>query len=137
MSYHDGCVVPPSAAGFLEPYTVRVVIEPVAPYPEAAQFLCRLLEELAEASEAEGATLIGHIKCLLSMGDHRLSCNLTSRRTGASCGASPSGRLLLDQPAGLSLAVLVYGLAASSIAELARRVFDRLLLPGGASWRLA
>lgn len=132
---HGHKEAPSSAAGFLEPFTTRIQIGPAPGQLEAEGFLSGLLDDLAAVCEAEGATLIGHIKCFLSSGQDRVHCSLASRRTGAHCGASTAGSIPLERAAELHLAVLVYGLPADTVRRLAHQTLDRHLLPLGIAWR--
>ena len=101
---------PPSAAGYLEPYGIRVTLHlashvapgeaaeqpagrPVA--PAAAEFepqaaLVALLQSVAEACVASGGVVIGHLKCQLHLPDMAVACNLTSLRQGAQCIVRPA-----------------------------------------------
>ncbi len=126
---------PPSAAGFFDPFGIRVLIGPASATPDRERMLRGLLEDVAASCEAEGATVIGHIKCFLASRDGGVHCNLTSRRTGARCSASASAVLVLDEPVELDLAVLVYGLSQDTIASLVHRALDRCLEPLGVVWR--
>jgi|WetSurMetagenome_2_1015567.scaffolds.fasta_scaffold71355_2 hypothetical protein len=125
---------PPSAAGFLEPFGMRVTLGPAPGGFGTEDFLTGLLQDLAAACEAAGATVIGHLKCFLSSGEAGVHCNLTSTRLGARCGGA-SGAVPLDRPVELDLAVLVYGLPAATIATLAAGVLDSRLFPLGIAWR--
>lgn len=129
--------VPPSAAGHLEPYGAWVTLSADSVALDAGSFLVAFLEGLAEECVASGATLIGHLKCLLHLPGGRLACNLTSLRAGARCTA-PDGRppLVLSpgELARLDLAVLVYGLAEQTIDGLVRSMLVRLTGPHAVSW---
>jgi hypothetical protein len=125
---------PPSAAGFLEPYGLRVRLGPAAGELAVQEFLTGLLDDLAAACEAAGATVIGHLKCFMSDGDRRVHCNLTSRRTGARCSGHPSAALSLEPALRLDLAVLVYGLSSGTIDRLTRQGLDSRLVPLGIPW---
>jgi hypothetical protein len=127
---------PPSAAGFLEPFGMRVTLGPAPGGFDTEEFLTGLLQDLAEACEAAGATVIGHLKCFLSSGEAGVHCNLTSTRLGARCGGA-SQAVPLDRPAELHLTVLVYGLPAATIARLATEALDSRLSPAGVLWRQA
>ncbi len=136
MSDHEH--TPPSAAGFIEPFGMRVQIDPAAsgtPFFDARSFLTAFLDDVAAACEAEGASLIGHIKCFLSNGHDSVHCNLTSRRIGACCGGSDTGHLPLDRPIDVDLAVLVYGLPREAITLLVLRALEQRLEPLGVAWR--
>jgi hypothetical protein len=128
---------PPSAAGLLEPFGVRVQFGPV---PERADgsdpegLLTGLLEDLAAACESAGATVIGHIKCFMTDGSAVMQCSLTSRRFGAQCSPG-TGVVSLARPVELDLAVLVYGLPRDVIAQLTRETLDRRLGELGIAWR--
>jgi hypothetical protein len=144
---HGACSVPPSAAGHLEPYGVRVMLRPAADELEPQEFLVALLQDLAAACLASGASLIGHLKCLLHVPGHAVACNLTSLREGAKCSVRPdpgaasgapaaSIALKLGQDARLDLAVLVYGLPAETIDILVRAALSRLLGPLDVRWSI-
>jgi hypothetical protein len=128
---------PPSAAGLLEPFGVRVQFGPV---PESARgsdpegLLTGLLEDLAAGCESAGATVVGHIKCFLSDGDAAMHCSLVSRRSGARCSVNAKD-ISLARPVQLDLAVLVYGLHRDAIAQLVRDALDRGLGGRGITWR--
>ena len=130
--------VPPSAAGHLEPYACRVALEAGATGLEPADLLVRLLDGVAAACLQSGATVIGHLKCLLRLPAGVLACNLTSVRSGARCaeGAAAPQALQPGEPARLDLVVLVYGLPAATVAELVRESLTQLLDPLGAAWSL-
>ena len=81
---------PPSAAGHLEPYGARVRLRPGREPLAAAPFLKDLLDGIAAACVAAGATLIGHLKCVLHTEAGVVPCNLTSLRTGAVCRGAAS-----------------------------------------------
>ena len=140
--------VPPSAAGHLEPYGVRVMLQPASGGLDAQEFLVAFLQDLAAACLVSGATVIGHLKCLLHAPGHAVACNLASLREGAKCsvcassgaapdavpspgsgGPSTSAALKPGQEARLDLAVLVYGLPAATIDVLVRAALSRLLGP--------
>ena len=146
---------PLSAAGPLEPYGVRVMLRPASGEFEPQQFLSTFLQDLAAACVTSGASVIGHLKCLLHMPDHAIACNLTSLREGARCsvrsspGAAPSAApstapsaaltpvaLRPGQEARLDLAVLVYGLPAETVDAIVRAALSRLLGSLDVSWSL-
>ena len=91
---------------------------------------------VAAACVQAGATVIGHLKCVLHLPAGVLACNLTSVRSGARCaeGAAAPQALQPGEPARLDLVVLVYGLPAAAVAELVRERLSRLLDPLGAAW---
>lgn len=129
--------VAPSAAGHLEPYGARVTLSADSAALDAGPFLVAFLEGLAGECVASGATLIGHLKCLLHLPGGRLACNLTSLRAGARCTAPDGQPALLLNPgevARLDLAVLVYGLAEQTIDGLVRSMLARLTGPHAVSW---
>jgi hypothetical protein len=136
MSDGHQATPPPSAAGFLEPFGMRVTLGPAPGDFDTEEFLTGLLQDLAAACEAAGATVVGHLKCFLSSSEAGVHCNLTSTRLGARCGGV-SRAVSLDRPAELDLAVLVYGLPAATIATLAAGVLDSRLSPAGIPWRQA
>ncbi len=127
---------PPSAAGHLEPYGIRATLRCGPSAADARLLLATLLEGLAAECVAAGATVIGHLKCLLHLDGGTLACNLTSVRGGASCGAWSEGTpawLKPGETARLDLAVLVYGLSADVIDGLVRaRLSDAVARHGGA-----
>jgi hypothetical protein len=132
---------PPSAAGYLDPYSVRITIEPTSRALEPEKFLTALLEDLAAGCLASGASVIGHLKCLLHTPTGVLACNLTSIRSGAACaapagGAEAAAPLEQGESACLDLAVLVYGLPVDTVDALLRRVLVSLLEPSGVAWCL-
>jgi hypothetical protein len=129
----DPRATPPSAAGFLEPYGARVTLQPGDHDLDAELFLKMLLEQIA-SSCLEGASVIGHLKCLLRAGGRRLRCNLTSVRLGATCRGEGEAPLSLGSGAELDLAVLVYGLPAVTIDGLVGEALRGLLSPMGVSW---
>jgi hypothetical protein len=129
--------LPPSAAGQLEPYGARIILEPTAGPLDPQLFLTSLLQDLAAACVASGASVIGHLKCLLHLPGGTLACNLTSVRGGAKCSPrSTEGTpaLVLGQHVRLDLAVLVYGLPAPTIAGLVHDVLTQLLQPLAVDW---
>jgi len=125
---------PPSAVGFMEPYGVRLVLAPSESNLDVEPFLKTLLEDVATACMAEGASLIGHLKCLLRAGSGRVSCNLTSVRSGAVCRGDRLGALAMTDGAELDLAVLVYGLPAATIDRVVLAALDKLLRPARICW---
>ena len=129
---------PPSAAGHLEPYGIRVALRSVPPEFEPEVFLVTLLQDLATACVASGASLIGHLKCLFHIPGYSFACNLTSLREGARCSALGAAPLPAALPsardARLDLAVLVYGLPSATIDALALAALGRLLDPAAVTW---
>lgn len=125
---------PPSAAGFLEPYGARVTLPPEDHDLDAELFLKALLEEIASSCLEDGASVIGHLKCLMYAGDRRLRCNLTSVRSGATFRGDGEAPLPPGSGAELDLAVLVYGLPAVTIDRLVEDALRKLLSPMGISW---
>jgi hypothetical protein len=135
--HHHHQAVPPSAAGQLEPYGIRVMLRSGPAELDAEPFLVALLESLAAGCTAAGATVIGHLKCLLHLPDGTLACNLTSLNGGARCsarGTAQASRLPAGAEGRLDLAVLVYGLSADGIDGLARAALARLLDPTPVRW---
>jgi hypothetical protein len=134
----------PSAAGHLEPFGARLDLclgagsRPLEP----RQFVTALLEDVAASCLEAGASVIGHLKCVLHTPDGVLVCNLTSARSGARCreshreGEAPLPPLRTGDTAHLDLAVLVYGLSAASVGTLLRHALSRLLAPFGVSWSI-
>ena len=132
MSGHTHC--PPSAAGRLEPYGTRVRLQPGTQSLEAAPFLKDLLEEIALRCVAAGATVIGHLKCVLHTPAGPVLANLASVRSGAVCRGEGRERVESGEEAGLDLAVLVYGLSAVEIDKVVSASLAHLLEPAGANW---
>jgi hypothetical protein len=134
--HHD---TPPSASGYLEAYGARATLRPDRAAPEPESLLVSFLEALAAECVAAGATVIGHIKCLLHLSEGALACNLTSVRGGATCsarGATAPPLWAAGQEARLDLAVLVYGLSAQTIDGLVRAALARSFDPAGIAWVL-
>jgi hypothetical protein len=134
--------VPPLAAGHLEPYGTRITIRPTSQELDPEQFIVALLEGLAARCVASGASVIGHLKCLLHMPGNALVCNLTSMRSGATCAgqtrvSEARSPLVPGESACLTLTVLVYGLPAARIDTLLREGLGRLLDPLGVTWSFA
>ena len=132
--------IPPSAAGRLEPYGARVLLQPTSRRLEPQQFLTALLEDLAASCLASGALVIGHLKCLLHTPGGVIACNLTSVRSGARCTAREEDATRVLEPgvsARLDLAVLVYGLPAATVDVLLRRALAGLLEPLEVAWSMA
>jgi hypothetical protein len=96
-------------------------------------FLTRLLEDLAASCLASGASVIGHIKCLLRASDGALAGNLTSVRSGASVGGLPGAPALSVLQGGdnaeLEITILVYDVSAQTIDALFDETLARLLSP--------
>jgi len=82
--------VPPSAAGQLEPYGVRVTLQPASGELQPQEFLVAFLQDLAAACLVSGRPVIGHLKCLLHAPGHAVACNLASLREGAKCSVRAS-----------------------------------------------
>jgi hypothetical protein len=120
-------VPPPSAGPGFEPYGLKVHLGPAPAGLSPERLLIDLLGDIALGCLAEGATVIGHLKCLLSTGDGTLACNLVSTRTGAHCRRLGTQPVSLSQGAELELSVLVYGLPSGVIDTIARTVLGRLL----------
>lgn len=76
---------PPSAAGHIEPYGARIWLGPAPAGFAPGAFLKDLLERVAGDCIDEGATIVGHLKCVLVTEAGRIRCNLTSLRSGATC----------------------------------------------------
>jgi len=125
---------PPSAAGELEPYAVRILLRPQTEPLDAAAFLQTLLERVATSCVEAGAALVGHLKCVLHTPRGRLLCNLTSRRSGARCRGEGSQTILPGDEAGLDLVVLVYGVPARNVGRIVHEVLEALLSPSGTWW---
>jgi hypothetical protein len=139
----EGCPggggIPPSAAGQLEPYGARVLLQPASHGLAPQQFLTGLLEDLAASCLASGASVIGHLKCLLYTPSGALACNLTSDGSGARCTARDEGATKVLEPgdcARLDLAVLVYGLPTATIDTLLRGALANLLEPREVAWSI-
>lgn len=142
---------PPSAAGHIEPYGARIALGPLPAGFAAGSLLKDLLEQVAAGCVDEGATVIGHLKCVLVTEAGRIRCNLTSLRSGAMCveepavapataaQASPAPAAAAPAAAAqggatLDLAVLVYGLAAATVDQLVGDALATLLGPLGVDW---
>ncbi len=131
------CGVPPSAAGHLQPYGVRATLCAGTREFDLQPFLVAFLEEVAAGCIVAGATLIGHLKCVVHLSGGVLACNLTSPRAGARCSSRPTAGATTLQPgedARLELAVLAYGVPAAVIDSLVRSAMTRLLAPVGVAW---
>jgi hypothetical protein len=131
--------IPPSAAGQLEPYGAQVWVQPTSRGLEPQHFLTVLLEDLAASCVASGASVIGHLKCLLYTPGGVLACNLTSVLSGAQYTArdeDATNVLGPDDSARLDLVVLVYGLPAATIDALLRRALNCLLEPLEVAWSI-
>jgi len=132
--------IPPSAAGQLEAYGVRVALQPASRGLEPQQFLTALLEDLAASCLSSGASVIGHLKCLLHTPGGVIACNLTSIRSGARCAAWEEEATKVLEPgaaARLDLAVLVYGLPVATIDTLLRCALANLLGSLEVAWSIA
>lgn len=129
---------PPSAAGHLEPYGARVTLRPGARELDVRRFVTSLVEDLAASCLASGASVIGHVKCLLRARDGVLTCNLTSVRLGVSLGGLSGLPVVAgvqpDDEAELEMAVLVYDLPAGAIDSLLAEALMSLLDPLQVSW---
>ena len=139
----DSHGAPPSAAGPLEPYGTWVRLRPERDPLAATPFLKALLEGVAAGCAAAGATVIGHLKCVLHTEAGVVPCNLTSVRSGAVCrggagaagaDAAPGIAVAVGEEAVLDLVVLVYGVSAALIDEVVRDVLERILGPVCAHW---
>jgi hypothetical protein len=133
VSRTPGCS-PPSAAGPLEPYGSRVLLRPRTAPLETSPFLRALLERIASSCAAAGATLIGHIKCVLHTDAGRLAANLTSVHSGASTRGGGAQTIEPGCEARLDLVVLVYGLPVDVVDGLVSEALDRLLSPADVAW---
>jgi hypothetical protein len=120
---------PPSAGGHLEPSGVRLRLQPQTHPLETVPFLTVLLEQIAASCLEAGASLIGHLKCVLRTTAGPLFCNLTSVRAGASCRGGGAKTVAPGTEAELDLAVLVYGLPAEVAGRLVGEALDGLLAP--------
>jgi hypothetical protein len=107
----------------LEPYTVGLAVVLDPPAPDVRSWTIALLEDIGRESMAAGATLIGHVKCHVTLSDGTaFHGHLTTLRLGATCeGAAsrPVDRLELD------LAVLVYGIPRTVVEDVVRGALDR------------
>lgn len=129
----------PSAAGHLEPYGARVSLRPRARPLEPGPFVKAMLESVASACAAEGATLIGHLKCVLHTDGGPVFGNLTSVSAGAVVRGGERAEAVpalvaFGAEARLDLAVLVYGLSAEVTDRLVASTLERLLDPLGVVW---
>ena len=118
----------------LEPYGARVSLRPQVRSLDPAWFAKALLEDVASSSLREGASLIGHLKCVLRTGAGHLRCNLTSVGSGAGCRPEGTGVIAPGVEADLDLAVMVYDLPVHVIDGLVADALERLLCPLGVSW---
>ena len=123
-----------AAGSDIEPYGVLVHINPGGEHLSPARFLTALLEDIARACEAAGASLIGHLKGVLRADGARVYCSLTSLRAGARCRGDSMGRLQEGREVELRLAVLVYGLSATTIDGIVEAALGKALAPTGSSW---
>lgn len=130
----------------LEPFTTRAWVQGTQS-TDPAGLIESLLEDIARRCDAEGASLIGHIKCYAQAGGDRLHCNLTSLRSGARCrrvphpdgaaaAAAPDASQMPDTGLHVDLAVLVYGLARETIALIVAGALTDAM-PEGATWSAA
>jgi len=126
--------LPPSAAGPLEPYGAMVRLRPMTEGLDPLRFLPSLLEEVARLCLEQGASVVGHLKCLLRTSEGHVGCNLTSVQSGAACREDDVGVILPKNEVELDLVVLVYGLSAATIDEVVGETLDRLLAPMGVVW---
>lgn len=120
-------------AGDLEPYGAEVRLSLGADL-DTRRLLAALLEDIARSCEAAGASIVGHIKCVLRTHSGRIHCSLTSFRAGARCGGDGAERLEEGREVELNLAVLVYGLSATTIDGIVEAALGRALAPAGSSW---
>jgi hypothetical protein len=109
-------------------------LRPTSEQLDPLLFLPALLEEVASTCVERGASVIGHLKCLLRIGDGHVSCNLTSVRSGAACREGSAGTVPTDGEAELDLVVLVYGLSAGAIDGVVGETLERLLAPLRVAW---
>jgi hypothetical protein len=129
--------VPPSAAGHLEPYGARVRLRPEQDPLAATPFLRDLLTGIAAGCMVAGATVIGHLKCVLRTEAGVVPCSLTSLRSGAVCRGGPEAAgivVTIGEEAELDLAVLVYGVPAKAVDEIVLVALERLLGPAHVHW---
>jgi hypothetical protein len=120
-------------AGDLEPYGAEVCLSLGADL-DTHRLLAALLEDIARSCEAAGASIVGHIKCVLRTRGKRIHCSVTSFRAGARCGGDGAERLEEGQEVELKLAVLVYGLSATAIDGIVEAALGRALAPTGSFW---
>ena len=120
-------------AGDLEPYGAKVRLSPGGDL-DSHRLLAALLEDVARACEAAGASLVGHIKCVLRTDSGRIHCSLTSFGAAARCGGDEAVRLREGQEVELHLAVLVYGLPATTIDGIVEAALERTLAPTASLW---
>jgi hypothetical protein len=100
QSHEGGAArIPASAAGHLEPFGVRVELRVGAEALDPGLFVTALLEGLAASCLQSGASVIGHLKCLLRTPDGTLACSLTSPRSGARCQVQPEPQEFSETPA--------------------------------------
>jgi hypothetical protein len=122
-----------SPAGDLEPYGAEVRLSLGADL-DTRRLLEALLEDIARSCEAAGASIVGHIKCVLRTRGKRIHCSVTSFRAGARCGSDGAERLEEGREVELKLAVLVYGLSATIIDGIVEAALGRALAPTGSFW---
>ena len=107
-----------SDAPELDPYAVAVTLVAGPAGLEPGAFCGDLLVAVARGCERVGASVIGHLKCHARFAGGTVRGNLTSMRTGASCAGDMTGRVAPGESLSLDLAVLVYGLPATTIESL-------------------
>ena len=118
----------------LEPYGARVSLRPQVRSLDPAWFAQALLEDIASSSLREGASLIGHLKCVFRTEAGHVRCNVTSVGPGATCRGDGAGVVAPGVEAELALAVMVYDLPGYVIDRLVADALERLLCPLGVSW---
>ena len=102
----------------LEPYAVALTLVAGPTGLEPGVFCGDLLTTVAKGCERAGASVIGHLKCHACFTGGTVRGNLTSLRTGAECVGEMAGRVAPGKSLCMDLAVLVYGLATTTIDAL-------------------
>jgi hypothetical protein len=125
------------AAGHLDAYGDRLVLRPGEEGVEVAPVLASLLENIASACTAAGATLMGHIKCVLHTDSGPVFANLTSPRSRAAVRGEVAAVMEPHAETRLDLAVLVYGLGAGAIDALVEEALSVAVGPAGVTWKRA
>lgn len=97
------------------PYAIRLQARPAGvPFADPSAAVSVLLEEIGTACLTAGASLIGHLKCLIRTdAGERFYADLTDMRSGAHVSGTPiASAHHLD----VDLVVLVYGLKNQDVA---------------------
>ena len=121
----DARPVPDTAPGRpgpqdLEPYAVALTIVAGPSGLDPGGLCGSLLITVARECERAGAAVLGHLKCHARFVDGTVRANLTSLRAGVDRAGNLAGRVAPGESLSLDLAVLVYGLSATTIDDLVR-----------------